>query len=120
MDILPGVGPFISGLELPGLDWAVSVSRYPVPARVPLTSDCQVYHSLEALPPVETARWPRMSSDPARRLWIRGKAGYKIVGVWNGIASGAKQERPEPGVGAGPQGRRDPRHRTDQLGLLRP
>ena len=48
------------------------------------------------------------------------KAGYKIVGVWNGIASGAKQERPEPGVGAGPQGRRDPRHRTDQLGLLRP
>ena len=32
------------------------------------------------------------------------KAGYKVVGVWKGIASGAKQERAErkkvPGVGA--------------------
>ena len=49
------------------------------------------------------------------------KAGYKIVGVWKQIASGAKQERAErkkvPGkFGAGPQGRRDPCHRTDQLG----
>jgi hypothetical protein len=50
------------------------------------------------------------------------KAGYKVVGVWKGIASGAKQERAErkkvPGVGACTQGRRDPRHRTDPLGLL--
>ena len=50
------------------------------------------------------------------------KAGYKVVGVWKETASGAKQERAErqegPGVGAGPQGRRDPRHRTDPLGPL--
>ena len=49
------------------------------------------------------------------------KAGYKIVEVWKGIASGPKQERAErkaPGVGAGPQGRLDPRHRTDPLGPL--
>ena len=38
-------------------------------------------------------------------------AGYKIVG------SGRKQEGPR--VGAGPQGRRDPRHRTDPLGAAR-
>jgi predicted site-specific integrase-resolvase len=48
------------------------------------------------------------------------KAGYKIVGVWKQIASGAKQERAERkkvlAFGAGPQGRRDPCHRTDQLG----
>jgi len=50
------------------------------------------------------------------------KAGYKIVGVWKEIAPGPKQERAEtqegPGIGAGPHGRLDPRHRTDPLGPL--
>ena len=50
------------------------------------------------------------------------KAGYKVVGVWKETASGgkagARRTQEGPGVGAGPQGRRDPRHRTDPLGPL--
>ena len=32
--------------------------------------------------------------------------------------AGARRTQEGPGVGAGPQGRRDPRHRTDPLGPL--
>jgi hypothetical protein len=52
------------------------------------------------------------------------KAGYKIVGVWKEIASGAKQERAERkkvlALAQASQGRSDPRHRTDQLGPFGP
>jgi len=50
------------------------------------------------------------------------KAGYKVVGVWKEIASGAKQERAErKKVLALAQARKVdviPRHRTDPLGPL--
>jgi putative DNA-invertase from lambdoid prophage Rac len=50
------------------------------------------------------------------------KAGYKVVGVWNEIASGAKQERAERkkvlALAQARKGRRDRRHRTDPLGPL--
>jgi len=51
------------------------------------------------------------------------KAGYKIVGGLEGNRlrgkAGARQTQEGPGIGAGPQGRRDPRHRTDQSGAAR-
>jgi len=52
------------------------------------------------------------------------KAGYKIVGGLEGNRlrgkAGERRTQEGPGVGAGPQGRRDPRHRTDQLGPFGP
>ena len=43
----------------------------------------------------------------------RGLEGNRLRGK-----AGARRTQEGPGVGAGPQGRRDPRHRTDPLGPL--
>jgi hypothetical protein len=50
------------------------------------------------------------------------KAGYKIVGEGNRLRGKARARLTQEGsgFGAGPQVRRDPRHRTEQLGPLGP
>jgi hypothetical protein len=50
--------------------------------------------------------------------WLKNRGG--LEGNRLRDKAGVRQTQEGPGVGAGPQGRPDPRHRTDQLGPLGP
>jgi hypothetical protein len=47
--------------------------------------------------------------------YVTGQRGSQII-LNSRPSEQARRTQEGPGVGAGPQGRRDPRHRTDQLG----